>query len=503
MTMRFGGSGGTGGGTTDHDALSNLRDGSGAHAHLNTTQVAALSAAQITSLLALSTTQINLLTSAQINTLSGMTTTQAIGLTTANISYLATTSTQLLTTTQVSQVSAAAATTLTTTQFNALNTTTIAALTTTNMAGLTGAVANQLTTTQVAGLAYTTQLQSLTTTQMASINTAGIAALTTSAIKALIETQISQLTNTQVGTFTTTQLQGLTSTQFASIPTAAISGLTTTQMLHIPTMAAQTANAVAITGGTVEGLTSLGVGVTATGGSLIQVRGPFAKIGSLTYQISIWDTTATAQNNGSGIRFAGQYTGGDVDFGGISCCKSSATGADGGGYMAFHTTATGDSTPLERMRIKQDGAVTMNKYGSGAATFDASGNITSVSDERLKDIQGAFTDSLAAISGINPILYKYNESSGLETGNVYAGFSAQNVKQFIPKAVGVDKSGYYSLNDMPILAAMVNAIKELKSEIDELKNKLEMPLSVSKMEPIEHEDLLVKFALAVNNNNLT
>ena len=57
--------------------------------------------------------------------------------------------------------------------------------------------------------------------------------------------------------------------------------------------------------------------------------------------------------------------------------------------------------------------------------------------------------------------------------NLYSGFSAQNVQSAIPEALGSDKKGFLTLSDHPILAASVNAIKELnaKNEALEAENK--------------------------------
>ena len=80
-----------------------------------------------------------------------------------------------------------------------------------------------------------------------------------------------------------------------------------------------------------------------------------------------------------------------------------------------------------------------------------------------------FTSGLNALLGINPILYRYNALSGLEIGNIYAGFSAQNVMTNIPEAVGKNLQGFYSLSTTPILATVVTAIKELSNSIDQLR----------------------------------
>ncbi len=124
-----------------------------------------------------------------------------------------------------------------------------------------------------------------------------------------------------------------------------------------------------------------------------------------------------------------------------------------------------------KVTIANDGTTTLSKYGAGAATFDASGNISSVSDERLKNIQGQFKTGLVEVLKITPILYRWNELSKMETEHTYAGFSAQNVQAAIPEAVGEDTEGYLSLQDRALLAACVNAIKELNDKIDKLTNK--------------------------------
>ena len=100
------------------------------------------------------------------------------------------------------------------------------------------------------------------------------------------------------------------------------------------------------------------------------------------------------------------------------------------------STGTADNSPTTAVSIAGSGAVQMPHYGAGAATFDASGNISSASDERLKNVHGNFTTGLSALLQLKPILYKWNEKSGLETEHVYAGFSAQNVQRAIPEAVG-------------------------------------------------------------------
>lgn len=172
----------------------------------------------------------------------------------------------------------------------------------------------------------------------------------------------------------------------------------------------------------------------------------------------------------------------------IASINGGAENSDMVFYNYRSATAAGD----EGLRIKSDGTIQMLKYGAGTATFDGSGNISSVSDERFKDIQGGFTAGLNEILQINPILYKYNKISGFDQENVYAGFSAQNVMKYIPEAVGKGSDGYYSFNDRPVLAAAINAIKELEEQIAELRVALNLAKKDRKVEEVKNEDRIIK-----------
>ena len=92
-----------------------------------------------------------------------------------------------------------------------------------------------------------------------------------------------------------------------------------------------------------------------------------------------------------------------------------------------------------------------------------------MSDERLKVILGTFRAGLAAVLTLQPILHRWTTASGLDTTNIYAGFSAQQVMQFIPQAVGKGPDGWYSLSDRALVAAVVTAIKDLHEEVQQMR----------------------------------
>lgn len=119
------------------------------------------------------------------------------------------------------------------------------------------------------------------------------------------------------------------------------------------------------------------------------------------------------------------------------------------------------------------GNVRLANFGAGTATFDASGNISSVSDMRDKDKQGDYKWGLDELMQIFPILFKWNQASGLETEHTYAGFSAQELQTVLPFAVFSNKkTGKLSLYERAISCALVNAVKELKTKYDTMEARL-------------------------------
>lgn len=124
-------------------------------------------------------------------------------------------------------------------------------------------------------------------------------------------------------------------------------------------------------------------------------------------------------------------------------------------------TQLGIGVTTTSAQLHTTGTVRFANFGAGTLQTDASGNLTVSSDERLKEIRGTFTRGLTDLLRISPIEYHWNQTSGLDHSTLYAGFSAQNVQTAIPEAVGTSSGGYLSLQDRPIIAALVNAVKEV------------------------------------------
>ncbi|MDB5190051.1 MAG: hypothetical protein JWN49_377 [Parcubacteria group bacterium] len=171
-------------------------------------------------------------------------------------------------------------------------------------------------------------------------------------------------------------------------------------------------------------------------------------------------------NVGGGIKSDGALS---VLGGGITASTSAADFRNASGtplLLVRNDGNVGIGTTTPGSQLTTTGTVQFANYGSAGATVttDANGNISVSSDERLKNINGSFSRGLADIEKLSPILYHWNAVSGLDQNGQYAGFSAQNVQSAIPEAVATDNRGYLTLADRPIIAASVNAIKELAGQ---------------------------------------
>lgn len=197
--------------------------------------------------------------------------------------------------------------------------------------------------------------------------------------------------------------------------------------------------------------------------------------------------------NAGGSFFAGldNSTGGSFGFGNYRgvLYTSGATGlaivaAHASGPIGFYTGGTG-----LRAQINANGTQTWAPYGAGTATFDASGNITSVSDLREKDVVGPYTTGLAAVCALQPIRFRWKaKADGLDRGRTYIGFGAQDVLPWLPDAIdqhwlpdpadataiGEDR---YSFNALVVLAALVNAVRDLTARVEALDQQPLPPLA--------------------------
>jgi hypothetical protein len=131
---------------------------------------------------------------------------------------------------------------------------------------------------------------------------------------------------------------------------------------------------------------------------------------------------------------------------------------------------------VERMRINTAGNVgiaTNNPTGGTLhvqGTIYASGDITALSDQRYKQNLIPLSNCLDSVCSLTG--YSYTRTD-YKPGESQIGLIAQEVNNVFPQAVNYDtESDIYSLNYTALIAPLVQSIKELREEVNQLKARL-------------------------------
>ncbi|MBW9067143.1 tail fiber domain-containing protein [Agrobacterium pusense] len=108
---------------------------------------------------------------------------------------------------------------------------------------------------------------------------------------------------------------------------------------------------------------------------------------------------------------------------------------------------------------------------NGHALKPGGGTWNALSDRRLKDLDGTYTHGLKQIVALEPVRFHYKKNNAMRqpSDREFVGLIAQDVLPHFPEAVHKEKDGYYRLDTTPISFAMINAVKELKAENDQLR----------------------------------
>ena len=130
-----------------------------------------------------------------------------------------------------------------------------------------------------------------------------------------------------------------------------------------------------------------------------------------------------------------------------------------------------------------NGTITMS--GSYSGSFSASGNITAYSsDERLKNFKGKIENALDKVDKLNGYYYEWNDvAKGIDAevfkDGVEIGVNAQEVEAVLPEVVTEAPivkiheldTNYKTVYYDKIVPLLIESIKELKKEIEELKKR--------------------------------
>ena len=253
-----------------------------------------------------------------------------------------------------------------------------------------------------------------------------------------------------------------------------VTNLTGTASININgTVGATTANTGAFTTGTFS--STLGVtGVATLSSSILQGAG--SNIGSVALAVTGSSSNGAIDviSNSAGYILRQLRSDGSNQVGMYT--------PDAFGTMALYAGSA------ERVRIDSSGTVTMSAYGAGAATFSASGVISSVSDETWKVKDGAPVDTDAMLNKLKPGYWYYNDEKKETFGaDRQLGFYAQNVNAAIgPEAAPEPETvttkhedgtetrftkpwGYY---DRSVLAVTVMSLQKALATIESLTARI-------------------------------
>ena len=101
----------------------------------------------------------------------------------------------------------------------------------------------------------------------------------------------------------------------------------------------------------------------------------------------------------------------------------------------------------------------------------AAGNVTAYSDIRLKENIEGIPNALEKVKQIRGVTFTRNDQEDKELR--HTGVIAQEVEKVLPEVVSEDNLGVKNVAYGNMVGLLIEAIKELKQEVDDLKSKLE------------------------------
>jgi hypothetical protein len=226
--------------------------------------------------------------------------------------------------------------------------------------------------------------------------------------------------------------------------------------------------------------TAIGAGTSSTTGTVTSVSGtaPISvATGTTTPAITIAQATtstsgylsSTDWNTFNGKQAAGSY----VTVGGALGTPSSGT-LTNCTFPTLNQNTTGSSGSCTGNAATATTATNLSGGTVAATTITATGNITAYfSDERLKTRLGLIENALAKVQTLDGFYYEPNETAqalGYEVKRE-VGVSAQQVQAILPEIIApapIDNQ-YLTVDYERLVPLLIEAIKELKAEVDELK----------------------------------
>ncbi|MCK4857653.1 MAG: tail fiber domain-containing protein [candidate division Zixibacteria bacterium] len=224
---------------------------------------------------------------------------------------------------------------------------------------------------------------------------------------------------------------------------------------------------------------------TVGGGSSNQATGEFSTVGggNGNHARSYWSTVSGGYSNRANGSCS-TVPGGHLNYADSAYTFAAGRRAkavhDGAFVWADHTDADFTSTASDQFLIRANGGVGIGTNSPSeelhvVGDICYTGTIGACSDVRYKkDIEtiGAALETVLQLRGVT-----YNWKQGEYPDQkfddqTHLGFIAQEIKDLLPGVVMTDNDGYMSVDYSRLTPLLVEAMKELKTENDELRNRL-------------------------------
>lgn len=168
------------------------------------------------------------------------------------------------------------------------------------------------------------------------------------------------------------------------------------------------------------------------------------------------------------------------DFNNVLTASLNYTAQGQGQTGAFAISSTGGTIALGQSGGAPAGAFSYS--GQAGAFKPGGGSWSSLSDARIKTVEGDYADGLEQVLGLNPVVYRYKDGEGF-SDDLRVGLIAQDVEQVMPNMVsrsegtiaGEPVNDLRTLDTSELIFALVNSIKELHARIEVLEAKTASP----------------------------